>query len=156
MDKNVLISCAAYLPLKLLILAARRLPERWIFSCGRFLGRLAYCVSGNRRRVARANLKAVFGSRYTPPERERIVRTVFQNIGLNFIELLMVPRIDLTYLDRHLKCTTRHNLEQSVARNKGTILLTAHYGNWELSAIIGALWKFNMLVLARRQKPECP
>ena len=154
MNRNLLISYLAYLPFKLLILATRRLPLAAVFLCGRLGGYIAYHVSGNRRRVAAANLKAAFGDRYTPQERDAMVRGVFQNLALNVVELLLVPRIDRKYLEQHVACDTWQHLDASKKRSKGTILLTAHYGNWELLTIIAAVWGYHMVALAREQKPE--
>lgn len=43
--------------------------------------------------------------------------------------------------------------QNALAKNKGAILLTAHFGNWELGAIsIGLLLNFPVHVLAKKQK----
>jgi len=45
-------------------------------------------------------------------------------------------------------------IKSALESNRGVILVTAHFGNWELLGLIGAMKGFPAKILAREQKPE--
>ncbi|MCM8813732.1 MAG: mitochondrial fission ELM1 family protein [Candidatus Omnitrophica bacterium] len=155
MKKTSLLVYAAFVPLSLLMLLARVAPLPLMYWLGRSLGNLAYHGVVKRRRVADANLKAAFPGKYTYRQRQRIIRLQFENLGLNFIELLLIPRLSTEYLRAHTAVENLSDVEAVLKQGKGIIFLTAHYGNWEMMSIVGSkLLGFPISVLARDQKPE--
>ncbi|MBU4305257.1 MAG: mitochondrial fission ELM1 family protein, partial [Candidatus Omnitrophica bacterium] len=142
-----------YFPLSIVILLSRVLPVNLMLKLGRMLGTGAYHLLRKRRTVALANLKAAFGSKYDDKQRRKIVRKVFENLALNFTELLLVPRFDKRYFDTHVHLEHMERVDEALSQNRGIIFLTAHFGNWEISSITAALYGYKMFVLGREQKP---
>ncbi len=132
---------------------AQRLPPHWNAAAGAAAGRLFYRLFPSRRVVALANLRAAFGSSRRPEELHRIVRVLFENLGVTLMEIAAIPRIDRAYVDRWVKVAPgcRERLEAALAQGKGVIFLTGHFGNWELISITGALHGYPTQVLAREQ-----
>lgn len=132
---------------------AQRLPPEWNVRVGAAAGFLLYCVLPGRRVVARDNLRAAFGSNYTPPEYDRMVWNLFQNIGRMFMEMAAIPAINREYVDQWVGITpgSQERLEKALSGGKGVIFLTGHFGNWEMVPITGALHGYPTLVLAREQ-----
>ena len=122
-------------------------------ACGSGLGWCAYHLLGRRKVIAFGNLRAAFGSSYTPAEYERILRELFQNLGMTLMEVARIPRIDRAYIDRWITLTPKslERVESALSRGHGAIFLNAHFGNWELASIAGALHGYPTLVLAREQ-----
>jgi KDO2-lipid IV(A) lauroyltransferase len=78
-------------------------------------------------------------------QKEVIIRKLYHNIGLYIIDFLRASN--------HIPPHRTHNfdiIENSVARKKGTLVLLAHYGNWEL---LGAIFGKNVSDLNVIAKP---
>lgn len=132
---------------------AKRLHPRVNAAIGAAAGTLLYALLTARKRVALDNLRAAFEDRCTPRQYRRILKEMFQNFGRTFMEIAAIPRIDRAYIDRWVPPSpgSREHMESALAKGKGVILITGHFGNWELSSISGALYGYPTLVLAREQ-----
>ena len=120
---------------------AQRLPPGWNVRVGAAAGFLLYCALPGRRVVARDNLRAAFGSTTTPAEYDQIERGLFENLGRMFMEVAAIPAINREYVDQWVGLApgSRERLEKALSGGKGVILLSGHFGNWELIPITGAL-----------------
>ncbi len=132
---------------------AQRLPARWNVAFGAAAGTLIYRLLSRRRAVALSNLRAAFGDSYSPEEYQRILKQLFQNLGMQLMEVAAIPAVDKRYIDRWVTVApgSRERLERELAKGKGVIFLTGHFGNWELIPITGVMHGFPTLVLAREQ-----
>jgi KDO2-lipid IV(A) lauroyltransferase len=103
-------------------------------AIGARLGEIAYRIIGGRRRVAMENLRRAFPDR---PESELagIARGAFRNYGITFVELLWAPNFTPAAFDRLIHAPDRGRIAELHGRGKGLVLLTAHFGNWELVAL---------------------
>ncbi len=115
--------------------------------CGWVLSKIYY-----RRRIAYANLKAAFGGDFTAQQRKRIVEQHFLNIAQNVVEVLRFPKLTSDYVGKYISVSGRERYEEWARKNQGAILITPHFGNWELSQILSALVGKPFHVLARQQK----
>jgi KDO2-lipid IV(A) lauroyltransferase len=133
--------------------ASQQLPLPMAVGFGSGLGSAAYHLFGARRALALGNLKAALGDSYTHEEYEAILKKLFQHLGMTLMEAMQLPRMDENYLKRWIIIPpgSRERLERSMSKGNGVILLTAHFGSWELGGVISALAGYPMLVLAREQ-----
>jgi KDO2-lipid IV(A) lauroyltransferase len=93
----------------------------------------AYRVMPRYRKVARANLRKAYGDSWPEAEIERVARESFRNLGITLVEFfLRQPRITGEEIDREVRFVGQEHFEAAFARGKGVILVTAHYGNWEM------------------------
>ncbi len=134
-----------------LVVGITRLPLQTAVRLGRFLGTAIFYVS-NRRRVAYADLKAVFGGRFDERTRWRIVRNHFAHLGQVGIEMLFFPLLNSADLMRRITIHHKERFDVLMREKKPVVLLTAHYGNWELLQVIGTLEGRPIHVLQRGQK----
>lgn len=116
---------------------------------GRRLGDLAYWALPGRRAVARRNLELALGAERSASELSRICRESFRHLGMTCVEActfffrppsVLLSRVDVDGVD-HLKAAASHG--------RGVLLLTAHYGNWELLAAGHALTGYPLSVVVR-------
>lgn len=128
------------------------LPPSVAVWCGERLGALAYWLQPKRARIGMLNLRAAFDGRITIPEARRIIAACFWQLGAGIIELLRLPVIDQAYLERYITIKGRQHIEEAAASGRPVVLLTGHYGNWELSSIVAALMGYPIVALARAQK----
>lgn len=127
------------------------LPLRFGLFVGRRFGTLAFLLNKKRRRVAYANLKAAFCKEKTPTELKRIVKGVYQNLGQVLVEVLRFPAIDKRYVKKFITLKGLEKIKEARAKNKGVIILTAHFGNWELGGLVSGFLNLPISVLAREQ-----
>ncbi|MFH1856212.1 MAG: ELM1/GtrOC1 family putative glycosyltransferase [Candidatus Omnitrophota bacterium] len=137
---------------KLISIILRGLPLGAVLAIGRFMGTLLYYVNLKGRRIAFANLRLAFASKYSPSQIRKIVKGVFQNTAGNAVEVLRFPALNNEYLDKYVKIEGFERIKKALGKRKGVVLLTAHFGNWELSAQASSLRGCPMMVLASQQR----
>lgn len=109
------------------------LPLRSAQRLGSGIGILSFHLLASRRRVALENLQYAFPEK-SEGERHAIARGAFCNYGIALIELLWFPHLN----DKTIRNLLHpHNIEiigQGNANGKGLVMLSGHFGNWELIA----------------------
>ncbi|HOW58498.1 MAG TPA: ELM1/GtrOC1 family putative glycosyltransferase [Candidatus Omnitrophota bacterium] len=136
---------------RLLIFFFEHIPIEKGLRIGNFLGRTVFFLSG-KRRVAYINLKAALGEQFTPRERWRMIRNHFGHAGQAIVETMSFRKMDRRYVDQNI---TVHHLERFEALLKsghGGVLITGHFGNWELLQVVSGLRGSPIHVLAADQK----
>ena len=136
---------------RLLSLFLQLLPIEAALSLGRGVG-VFLAWTNHRRRLAYVNLKAAFGNRFNAEERKQIVRKLYAHLAQNVVEILCFPKLDHRYFERWISVNGRERYERVIRQNQGTVLITPHFGNWELSQVLSALAGKPLYVLARQQK----
>jgi len=117
--------------LTLLTVTARALPLRAASDVGALLGTLALPFLVRRRRIAVENLRAALG--LSEREAARLTGVIFRQLGRSFVEFLALPAHDWDELGRRVEFDAAFSrLEEHARSGKGAVLVTAHYGNWEL------------------------
>jgi len=127
------------------------LPSGFGLWVGRRLGDLAYWTIPGRRAVARQNLTLAFGRERTEGELERLCRQSFQHLGMTMVEIcafLFARRP--SFLSR-VRVEGLEHLKSAMARGRGALLLSAHFGNWELLSPAHVLSGFPLSVVVRPQ-----
>jgi KDO2-lipid IV(A) lauroyltransferase len=82
-------------------------------------------------------------------EHARILRGVFASLGRQLAEVCQFPRYTKENVSRVVVYDGFENYERAVARGKGVLFLTAHFGGWELSAFVHSLHGHPMHVVVR-------
>ncbi len=143
-----------YLLVRLISLFFNALPLGFALGIARVFGRLAYFANKKRRRIAYANLKASLGGQIPPLKIKCIIKGVYMNLAQSFIELMRFPKVNKEYVAKYIRIENRQVLDNVLKKGKGVIFLTAHFGNWELMALAGAveIEGHSVFVLAREQK----
>ena len=116
---------------KLLSFCVFCLPRPVALGIGRWLGRLAFWFAPQQNRLACEHLRH---SLELADDRQvkAIAKKCFENLGKNVIEFMQYPRLDLKRIQRYVSFEGLQHVEQALAQGKGAIILTAHFGNWEL------------------------
>ena len=130
----------------------RSLPIEFSLWVGRRIGGIVFFLHKKRRMIAYANLKAAFGKEKTPEELRGITKRAYQNLIQTFFEILNLTRVNKAYTDKYVKVVNIERMYDASGSERGTILLTAHFGDWELSSLTSSMHGYPILVLAREQK----
>jgi len=147
-----LLDLIAYITVRLLNKIFGFIPISISLWAGRRLGTLSFFFNRRRRLVAYANLKAAFAKEKTPQELKGITKRVYQNMVQTFIEVLNLTKINKGYVARYVEVVNYQRLQNAAKSGRGTILLTAHFGDWEMSCLVSPLIGFPIMVLVREQK----
>ena len=120
-----------------------------IRAIGNFLGSLFYVLSARYRRVALANLRAAFGAEKTEVEIRRIAKQVFRHFARGAIEFFYLLALKPEQIDAMIELEGREHLDKALAEGNGCMIITAHYGNWELLARKLVIQGYKVNVIAR-------
>ncbi len=98
------------------------------------LGRASFGLVAKYRNQTLDNLRLAFPDK-SEQEIRRIAVKVFENIGKIAAELINFPKINKSNIDKFVRIENFDLLDNELKKGKGVILLTAHFGNWELLAL---------------------
>ncbi len=96
------------------------------------LGKLAYLALTSRRRIARNNLRRAFGDEKTPDEIKKIIKDVFVNIARTIVEFARQPIMKKEDILSMITAEGEEFFRQVLDQGKGAMLVTGHFGNWEV------------------------
>jgi len=123
--------------------------ERW----GARLGRTAKRVLRRRDRVAMKNLSIAFPSK-TDAERRSILDACWTRFGREALGYLRLQNMSLDEIAARCPIVNEELLADALGRGHGAILVSAHFGGWEVAGLaIMARFK-NVLTVARRLDNE--
>ncbi|MFA6320433.1 MAG: lysophospholipid acyltransferase family protein [Candidatus Omnitrophota bacterium] len=98
------------------------------------VGSFVFYILPRYRNLTIENLKTAFGNEKSDKELEDIAKRVFQNLGKNAVELVNLPKFNKARMDKFVRFRNRERLDKAYEKGKGIIVLTAHFGSWELMA----------------------
>ncbi len=121
--------------LRSLIAFLRKLPLATGLRLGAAVGELLYLLDSRDRRIALINLRIAFPEK-AAVEHRRILRASCRNLGRMAVEFCHLPDLHSDDVHQHLSFADEAywRARLDAARNTGAIILTAHFGNWELFA----------------------
>ncbi|MBN2804527.1 MAG: hypothetical protein JXR91_15640 [Deltaproteobacteria bacterium] len=103
-----------------------------VAKLGAFLGLIWFYVLRIRRRTVFFNLKAALPQK--SGEHKEIARCCYASTGMNFTELLHIYSKPVSYINEHMQIIGWENYIAAKALNKGVIVVTGHFGNFDLLA----------------------
>lgn len=115
-----------------------------------FLGRVAVlAVPEWRMQMAKANIMECLG---VGEERaQQIAEDSLHRFGRMIVEVMRFPLLKPENIDDLVKVEGLEYLDAAYKQNKGVIMATGHYGNWELLGATVALHGYPMLSITRKQ-----
>lgn len=128
----------------------RCVPRRAAHAFGAVLGWIWYYLIPVRRQVARANLRLAFPEK-SGKERRRIARSCFVHLSRSAVEFLRLPGLDRRKVEQLLEHVGREHYRQAVEPGRGVIVVTAHFGNFDLLACTQAIRGVPLHILTREQ-----
>lgn len=118
---------------KLVCACAVVFPRKIALSFGAFLGSVAYRFAAEQRAIAEKHINLSLELE-DGISTEHVIRRCFQNLGKNFIEFIRFPH---TSSEKNREIVTfegKAHIDVALAQGNGAIILTGHFGNWELLA----------------------
>lgn len=127
----------------------RVLPHSLALAMGGGAGRLLHFLS--RKKVDAAEARCVRALGIGISLARAVVRNSYVNLGRSVAEFLRFPSIG-EKIESLVEVHGEEYLQDALARGKGVILLTAHYGNWEMAAATLSRRGFPMNAIGAEQR----
>ena len=102
------------------------------FWIAEWVGRFWFAVDRRHRNVAIGNLMMVYGDSMPVTEIRRLARRVFCSLSKMVFEIGWNLRMCDVRLRREIRFQGLQHIYEAEKRGKGVLVLTAHFGNWEL------------------------
>jgi KDO2-lipid IV(A) lauroyltransferase len=146
--KNALLQRVEYSLYRFIARRVTAMSEEAVHRWGTRLGALAGLVLRGRHRLALRNLRYVYPGR---PERElrRIANDCWRHFGREALISIQMQNLSLEEVAARCPFVNAHVLEEAIARGKGTVLISAHWGGWEVAGLALMSMVKNVRTVAR-------
>ena len=122
------------------------LPRRTSIKLAKFVGLLIYNIFPIRKTVAKQNLKIAFPDK-SKKEINKVIKKTYQHYTILIFEFMRQKFINISSIKVNIDKKTKDIL----LSKEGLILMTAHFGNWELIIpILGAHKNATIIIKEQR------
>ncbi len=136
--------------LKTIVLCVRLIgliPRKWGDRLGCFLGRILFMADVKHRNIAMQNMGYAFDK---PPHQFRSLSLrVFENLGRILFEFAWSLGLKENRFSKHFRIEGIHHIRDAYEKGKGVLMLTAHFGNWELLANLSPMLGYPISIVFR-------
>ena len=139
-----------YLAVRVVVGFAQALSVEQSYAFARALAAVLRRVDRRHRLIGVDNLRQAFGDRYTEAEREAIVARVYLHFCMMLMEILHIPRKlhPTTWRDR-ITLVGQERVLTRLLDGGPLIMLTGHFGNWEMAGYLFGVFGFPPNSVAR-------
>lgn len=135
---------------KIIVLCVRVIglvPRKWGNRLGSLLGRILFIADAKHRNIAMRNMAYAFDR---PPHQLRSLSIrVFENLGKILFEVAWSLGLRTHQFSRYFRIEGIQHIRDAYEKGNGVLVLTAHFGNWELLTIISAMLGYPLSIVFR-------
>ena len=143
----------AFYSLRVVCLILRIIPKSAVYAFAEFAARLGFFIAVRHRRIAYESLNIAFGETKKRAEITKIVKDCFTNMSKGMLEMLAFLDQPQS-LDKMVCLSGKDNLDQALAKGKGVIMLSAHFGNFPLLLTKLAILGYKVNIVLRKMRDE--
>ena len=103
------------------------------------LGRFVYKYLPYKRQVILANISRVYGERLNDGQKKHLAMSYYSHLLKSFKEAMQLRFMSEETLSKQVEVRGHEHMLSIVAQQKGVLVLTGHFGNWEVAPIGGVL-----------------
>jgi KDO2-lipid IV(A) lauroyltransferase len=118
-------------------------------ALGAAAGGLAFRLDRKHTRVALDNLTAAFGDALSPADRLRIARACWRHYGRITADAAAFHRLSAEDIDTRIRYEGLDALRTAHAEGKGVLLISGHFGHWELTAYMQGFLGCPLLMITK-------
>lgn len=104
-----------------------------------WVGRLIYYLFPYRLKVIRSNIELVFGKYLTAIQKKRLIQAFYSHVARSLKEIVQLRMISEEKLKNRVVVRGHQHLLNVAAQNRGVLIVTGHFGNWEFAPLGGIL-----------------
>ena len=139
-----------YLAVRLLVCLLQTVSISTGAAWARGFGYLAADVLRLRGKLVTKNLAAAFPD-WPPAQRQLLARRMWEHLFLMVVEIAHLPRkLHETNWREYVRLANPEVLTRALLDDRPLVLVTAHYGNFELSGFVLGIFGFPTFTVARR------
>ncbi len=141
-----------YFPLWILKKIIELLPFKSVGHIGNFFGTFVYYCIPIRKKLTLQNLANAF------PEKDfseinTLALATYKNLFISLLEIFWFSRLTKKNIHEIVTLENTEKISQLLKKEKGLIVLSAHFGNWELGALaLGLEIQEGILVIVQQQR----
>ncbi|ARB92257.1 lysophospholipid acyltransferase family protein [Legionella longbeachae] len=103
------------------------------------LGRFVYQFLPYKRQIIMANIDRVYGEQLDRDQKKRLALSYYSHLFKSFKEAIQLRFMSEETLRNQVEIRGHEKMLEVVAQKKGVLVLTGHFGNWEVAPIGGVL-----------------
>ena len=146
--KNALLERIEYVLYRAVSARTRHASDASLLRWGTRLGIIARHVLRSRDQLALRNLRDTFPDK-SRAELRRILDECWRHFGREALIYLRMQGMSLEQVAEHCQFVNAHHIEESAARGKGTVVMSAHFGGWEVGGLAVMSLVPNVTTVAR-------
>lgn len=146
--KNALQQRVEYLLYRAAARAVRAGSETTLRRWGTRIGALARHILRGRDRLAMRNLAATFPEK-SEAERRRIIDECWRHFGREALETIRMQHVPIEDIRSYCTLVNAHLITEAMARGRGAVFISAHFGAWEIAGLAIMALVPNVLTVAR-------
>jgi len=131
---------------------SRFIPARVAYWLCSLIGGIIFYLTPSVRQAVMDNMRHVLpnSSRH---QRRNIARRVIRNQVKNYYDVVRLPSMKASDLERTITIRGEEHLKQAVENGKGAIVVSGHMGNFSIVAQIAAIRGYDVSIVAEDVKP---
>lgn len=142
-----------YFVFRTIVCLVQALPYRMSVRCARGLAFVFFHVlprKWSRYHVARENLRTAFGDTYSDEQMDRLILGMWEHLFRVVIEMIQMPRrLRLYNVKDNVHIRRSADSVKALCCGRPVMVLSGHFGNWEMAVSTFGLFGFPMGVVAR-------
>jgi len=139
-----------YIAIRLFVCVIQAMPFCSLPMLANGLAWLAYRVDRRHRLVAIDNLQHAFPTRFTLGQLDRLVRTTYRHFCGVILEIIHLPRrINPYNCASYAEIPSNRQLVDWLLSDRPLLMVTGHFGNWEMAGYFLGLLGFTAHAVAR-------
>lgn len=112
----------------------RRSSEESVYRWGGRFGTFSGKILRGRDRLAMKNLRLAFPEK-TDADRRAILNECWRHFGRESLGYIRIQSLSLDEIAERCPFVNVHLLDEAIAEGQGVLLISAHYGGWEVAGI---------------------
>ncbi len=148
--RSALADFSVYLAIRFFVGIVQTLSFSTASTLARGLAWLAFKVDRRHRLAALDNLEKAFPEKSAPGQREKLVRDVYRHFCTVLIEIMHMPRrLNVFNWKNQLELPEGHRIVECLLSGRPLLVVTGHFGNWEMAGYCLGLLGFTTHAIAR-------
>ncbi|MEK7819058.1 MAG: hypothetical protein AAB255_04615 [Bacteroidota bacterium] len=141
-----------YILFRLFSLLVRLFCWKRLSSIGKYFGRIIFYLFASRRKTAISNLRFAFPQK-SDSEIYKLAKKSFESLFISFLEILWFSGLKQSDYEKVIEIENPKEFERIINLKSGAILLSSHFGNWELLAMmLKKILKRDILIVVQKQR----
>lgn len=132
--KNHVLQRIEYVVYRAVARRVTSMSEEGVRLWGTRLGAMMRHVLRGRDRLAMSNLRRVYPQR-SNTERRQILDRSWRHFGREALVSIRMQNLELDAIVKRVELVNAHLVDEALAHGRGVILLTAHWGSWEVAGL---------------------